>query len=258
MTGTAVVYVFLLELTNGSAEAAESRPAATPAERADTYRESLVEGWSAFEHGSAQLLSWLQAFGHWPLTALMLLWLARRHQRVYVRTGIALMLSAAAGLVILAALPGLPSGTAAAGTAPGMTQQSEAYRVLDATALSHDFATLPSLHISVILLMTLATLTVARQPRVRVLATVLGLSMSLAVALAADHSLPNAMAGAGAAFLIWFTAGALQGRPGARRDSTEDVPDVPEDIAAPIPLVPRPVAPSRWPEADAVPLRPAG
>ncbi|MGW8742418.1 hypothetical protein [Streptomyces sp. WAC 04229] len=47
-------------------------------------------------------LSSVHSIVHWPLMALILLWLGRRHQTLYVRTAFALLLSSGAGFAVLA------------------------------------------------------------------------------------------------------------------------------------------------------------
>lgn len=51
--------------------------------------------------GAAPLLSGVHSVAHWSLMALTLLWLGRRHQALYTRGALALLLSSGAGFAVL-------------------------------------------------------------------------------------------------------------------------------------------------------------
>ncbi|TWD17650.1 hypothetical protein FB570_111263 [Streptomyces sp. T12] len=59
-------------------------------------------GLGEYGQGAAHVLSGVHSVAHWPLMALTLLWLGRRHQALYSRGALALLLSSGAGFAVLA------------------------------------------------------------------------------------------------------------------------------------------------------------
>lgn len=246
---TAFFYLSLLARTAENGPASRVDQAATAVgERVQPYEEAVAHGWAGFQYGASQVLSWIDTFGHWPLIALTLLWLAGRHQRTYVRAVVALLLSGLAGLVVFAVLQGR-SGATAGGAAEAVVHRSQAHG--DPLSMAHlqEYMTLPGLHAGWLLLMALAVLAAARGVWIRTAAVVLAVLLDAAVVLTGDHLLLDALLTAGVPLLAWYAAGLADG---LRRPSKRAVAPA---QAAPIQL--RPTAQALWSEPDPVPLRSA-
>jgi len=251
VAATALFYFGLLAQTAGNGPASRADQTMTSVgERAQPYWERVAQGGAGFQHGASQVLSWIYTFGHWPLIALTLLWLAGRHQRVYVRAAVALLLSGVVGLVVSAALPGR-SGPTAGGAVEAGIHQSQGHG--DPLGLAHiqDYMALPGLHAGWLLLTALAVLAAARGVWIRMVAVVLAVSLDATVVLTGNHLLLDALLAAGVPLLAWYAAGLAEG---LRRPSKRAVAHA---QAAPIQLRRRPTAPALWTEPDPVPLRSA-
>lgn len=159
-----------------------------------------------------QALDWIYIFGHWPVIAATLLWLAIRHRDTFVRARNAMLVSGTVGLVVFAAFPVAPPRLADGRLVDTVTRQTHAYRVLQPPAFTDEYAAMPSLHVGWNLLMTLAILGAARATWLRVLAVALTLSMDATVVLTANHYLVDGIAGAALCTAAWHLAG-----PRARR-----------------------------------------
>ncbi|MET8331143.1 phosphatase PAP2 family protein [Streptomyces sp. NPDC005181] len=162
-----------------------------------------------------RLLNWIYIYGHWPVIALILIWLLSRHPALFSRAAGAMLLSGSAGLIAFAAFPVAPPRLAALGMTDTVTEQSSAYRVLQPSAFTNQYAAMPSLHVGWNLLMTLAILAATRKIWLRVLAVALTMSMDATVVLTANHYVLDALAGVVLAELGWYAMGRLQNR--ARR-----------------------------------------
>jgi hypothetical protein len=154
-----------------------------------------------------QILDWIYIFGHWPVIAATLLWLAIRHRDTFVRARNAMMISGAVGLAVFAAFPVAPPRLADGRLVDTVTLQSDAYRVLQPPAFTDEYAAMPSLHVGWNLLMTLAILGAARATWLRVLAVALTLSMDATVVLTANHYVLDGLAGAALCTAAWHVAG---------------------------------------------------
>ena len=157
--------------------------------------------------GVTQVLNWVYIFGHWPVIAGTLTWLAIRHRDTLARVRNAMLLSGGAGLVVFAAFPVAPPRLAGLPLVDTVTQQSRAYRVLQPPGFTNQYAAMPSLHVGWNLLMTLAVLAVARATWLRALAIALTLSMDATVVLTANHYLVDGVAGAALSVAAWHVAG---------------------------------------------------
>ncbi|TQS86141.1 hypothetical protein EU811_23325, partial [Arthrobacter sp. TS-15] len=197
---TALAYVGMWALTDDSPNAAQRSAAlVTAAERIPRPgRETVERSLATVDHTVTQTLDWIYSYGHWPVIALTLLWLASRHHREYVRITTAMLLTGAIGLTFFAVAPAADTGRA--------TVRSDAYPVLDPTALVDQYATLPGLHVGLNLLITLAVLAATRKTWIRVAAVALTLSMDTAVVLTTGHLPLDAVAGVALAAVSWYAA----------------------------------------------------
>ncbi len=162
-------------------------------------------------------LNWIYIWGHWPVITVTLIWLARRHPVTYLRTRNAMLLSGGIGLVVFTLFPVAPPRLAGLGMVDTVTVGSHAYRVLQPTLFTNQYAAVPSLHVGWDLLMGLAITLSARSLWVRALGIAMPAAMTVAVVLTANHYILDAILGASLTTACWFAVGAWQRRQTRRR-----------------------------------------
>ena len=151
--------------------------------------------------------NWIYIWGHWPVLTGCALWLYRQRHHSYVRLRDALFVSGAIGLVIFALYPVAPPRLAGLGFVDTVTENSNAYRVLQPPHLINRYAALPSLHAGWNLAVGVAMYGAATSRVLRSAAIALPAAMSLAVVATANHFVIDAIAGAGLAMFGWWVAG---------------------------------------------------
>ncbi|MFF4442583.1 hypothetical protein [Streptomyces sp. NPDC001621] len=187
-------------------------------------------GWT----DTAHVLAPIFAAAPWPLTALTLLWLARRHPAVYVRGAIALLLSSVAGLALSVAV----------------SLQSVPVRE---GSVVRDYPALPGVLTGWYLLLALAVFAGACGVWARFAVTVIALPAVAASVVTADHPLLATVWAVGVPLVAWYPAGRLQDREGARRRGAVDAAE-PQGAG----FRPRVEASGPRPVLGSVPLRQAG
>lgn len=150
------------------------------------------------------ILSWIYIYGHWPVIAATLIWLAVRHPATFLCVRNAMLLSGAVGLVVFAAVPVAPPRLVGVGFVDTVTEQAGAYRVLQPPAFTNQFAALPSLHVGWNLLIGLAIVAAARHALVRAVGWLMPVAMAAAVVLTANHYFVDVLAGALLTGLAWL------------------------------------------------------
>jgi len=143
------------------------------------------------------VMNWIYIWGHWPVIAAVLLWLFFAHPDGYRRTRNAMLISGGVGLVIFAAFPVAPPRLTDLGFIDTVTEQSNAYRVLQPPAFVNQYAAMPSLHVGWDLLMGLAVYAYARHRLLRLAGLALPVLMVTSVVLTANHYIIDAVGGAG-------------------------------------------------------------
>ncbi|MFE7156973.1 phosphatase PAP2 family protein [Streptomyces sp. NPDC057636] len=216
--------------------------------------EALTQGGATVANGVVQALTWMGTYGHWPLIVLTLYWLARRHQRIYTRTGVALLLSGTVGLVAFAAAPTAGLRPAEGGLLEVVTPHTGSHGDPQGMALIEQYLTTPSLHGSWYLLAVLALIAAAPKGWMRNLAAGLALLVDIALILTGDSRFLGTALGVVVPLLAWHAAGWLRvgSRPVAPRTANEDIPAADSALSGP-------QAPSTAsaPPARPVPLRQA-
>ena len=107
------------------------------------------------------VLNWIYIYGHWPVIVVTLIWLLTRHPDIFRRTRNAMFVSGAVGMVVFALFPVAPPRLDGLGLVDTVAEQSRAYRVLQPTAFTNQYAAMPSLHVGWDLLIGLAIWTAA-------------------------------------------------------------------------------------------------
>ena len=126
------------------------------------------------------LANWIYIWGHWPAIVTTLVWLALRHRVVFRRLRDAMVVSGLMGLCVYTTYPVAPPRLSGLGMIDTVTQQSQAYRVLQPPAFVNQYAAMPSLHVGWDMLVGLALLAASTSLAVRAL----GVTMPLAMAVA--------------------------------------------------------------------------
>lgn len=149
----------------------------------------------------ADVANWVYIWGHWPIIATVMVWLAVRHRRVFLRFRNGMLVSGALGLVVFASYPVAPPRLANLGIVDTVTERSAAYRVLQPPAFTNPFAAMPSLHVGWDLLVGLAVFAAASSTVLRLIALLMPALMAISVVLTGNHYLLDVIAGASLALV---------------------------------------------------------
>ncbi|GAA4147775.1 phosphatase PAP2 family protein [Phytohabitans flavus] len=206
LLGAIVIYFGVRHLTEGSVSAAiANAERVVDFEKAlGLYHEQWLQETFASNARVSTVFNWIYIWGHWPVIAVTLVWLARRHTAIYLRTRNAMILSGAIGMVIFATFPVAPPRLAPLGMVDTVTVSSHAYRVLQPPMFTNQYAAVPSLHVGWDLLMGVAIVIAARRMWVKILGVMMPVAMTLAVVFTANHYIVDAIAGAALTMACWF------------------------------------------------------
>jgi len=167
--------------------------------------------------GSLQTFAnWIYVWGHWPVIIVTMLWLAWRHRVEFLRLRDAMMVSGALGLVVFMSYPVTPPRLAGLGLADTVTEQSEAYRVLQPPAFVNQYAAMPSLHSGWDLLVGMAIISAASTLALKVVGFAMPVLMAFAVVATANHYIVDVVAGVALALVGHVVALWLERRRAAR------------------------------------------
>jgi hypothetical protein len=179
--------------------------------------------------------NWVYIWGHWPVIAAVMLWLALRHRLVFLRLRNAMLLSGSVGLVIYASYPVAPPRLSGLGLVDTVTERSTAYRYLQPPAFVNQYAAMPSLHVGWDLLVGIAIISAASTVVLRIVGYLMPVLMATAVVLTANHYVIDGFAGsalalAGLAGAVWLerhyppraAGGAWHGPPQKPRRRTDE------------------------------------
>lgn len=153
--------------------------------------------------------NWIYVWGHWPVIIVTMLWLAWRHRVEFLRLRDAMMVSGALGLVVFMSYPVAPPRLAGLGLVDTVTEQSEAYRVLQPPAFVNQYAAMPSLHSGWDLLVGMAIISAASTVVLKVVGFAMPVLMAFAVVATANHYIVDVVAGVvlalvGHAVALWL------------------------------------------------------
>lgn len=169
-------------------------------------------------------------YGHWPVIAVTMLWLAWRHRPQFLELRDAMIISGLLGMLIFVSYPVAPPRLAGLGFVDTITERSEAYRVLQPPAFVNQYAAMPSLHAGWDLLVGIAIFTAASSLALRLIGAVLPVVMATSVMVTANHYLLDVVAGVILVLVGRYVAVRLQRRRERLRESTESAE--PEPVAA--------------------------
>ena len=163
------------------------------------------------------IANWVYIWGHWPIIIITMLWLAMRHSDVFRRLRDAMMLSGAVGMVIFATYPVAPPRLAGLGMIDTVSENSQAYRVLQPPAFVNQYAAMPSLHAGWDLLVGISIVTVSSTVALRIIGYAMPTLMAVAVVLTANHYIIDVIAGILLVLVAHVAALALEWRRHRRR-----------------------------------------
>ena len=159
-------------------------------------------------------------WAHWPLLAVVVLWLVRRHPRQYLVLRDALVVSCTIALVVYALYPVAPPRLSGVGLLDSVTTRSHAYRVLQPPGFTNQYAAVPSMHMGWDLLLAIVLVRNAGARAVRAVGWALPPMMLAAIVLTANHWLLDAVAGVVVALAGLHAAHVLDRRRTARAART--------------------------------------
>jgi membrane-associated phospholipid phosphatase len=162
------------------------------------------------------LFNWIYIWGHWPVIAASLIWLATKHPAIFTRARNAMLLSGGIGVVVFVLFPVAPPRLAGIGMADTVTLTSHSYRILQPHMFTNQFAAMPSLHVGWNLLIGMALVTAARGLLLRVVGVLMPAGMAVATILTANHYIVDVLVGASLTTACWLLFGWLA----ARRQAT--------------------------------------
>ena len=143
-----------------------------------------------------QAANWIYIWGHWPVIAATLIWLHRSKRLDFLVLRNALFISGGIGLVIFATFAVAPPRLLETGFVDTVTEQSNAYRILQPPSLVNKYAAVPSLHVGWNVLIGIALYRAGRSRIVRAFAVASPLLMAVAVVVTANHYVIDGVLGA--------------------------------------------------------------
>ena len=174
------------------------------------------------------LANWVYIWGHWPVIAVVLLWLAVRNRRLFLRLRNAMVASGLLGLCVYTTYPVAPPRLAGMGLVDTVTEQSSSYRVLQPPAFVNQYAAMPSLHVGWDLLVGLALVAAAGSVALRTVGRLMPVLMGAATVLTANHYVLDVLVGAGFGLAGWAVALRLERRRQARTQAPAPPVRVPD------------------------------
>jgi membrane-associated phospholipid phosphatase len=164
--------------------------------------------------------NWVYVWGHWPVIIVTMLWLVWHHREVFLRLRDAMLVSGALGMVVFVSYPLAPPRLAGLGLVDTVSEQSEAYRVLQPPAFVNQYAAMPSLHSGWDLLVGMAIITAAYSLALKLVGFAMPVLMAFAVVATANHYVVDVVAGIALVLVGHVVALWLERRRHRRRTAT--------------------------------------
>ncbi len=151
-------------------------------------------------------------YGHWPVIVATMIWTAWRHRAVFLRLRDGMIVSGLLGMVVFVTWPLAPPRLADLGLVDTITEENTAYRVLQPTQFTNQFAAMPSLHAGWDLLVGIAIVTAASTAVVKAIGYAMPVLMTVSVVVTANHYILDVVAGIALVLLGHAAALALERR----------------------------------------------
>lgn len=145
--------------------------------------------------GAVPVINAIYIYGHWPVIAGVLGWLAWCRRDAFLVYRNALLISGVVGMVIVATFPVAPPRLMDLGFLDTVTMHSEAYRVLQPPSFTNQYAAMPSFHVGWDLLVGIALVREGGRVWTRVAGTALPLLMLVTVVATGNHYFLDALVG---------------------------------------------------------------
>ncbi len=205
------VYFGVRGLTVGSASTATANAHDLVAlERSlGIFVEQQVQAFALDLPGVMTVANTIYIYGHWPVIALVLVWLAWRRPDAYPVYRNALLISGLVGMAIVALHPTAPPRLMDLGFLDTVTTQTNAYRVLQPPAFTNPYAAMPSFHVGWDLLVGIALVRESGNAWARAAGRTIPVLMVVSVVLTGNHYFLDAIAGdaivlASLGLVIWW------------------------------------------------------
>ncbi len=189
--------------------------------------------------GLTTVANWVYIWGHWPVIAVTLLWLALTNRRLFLRLRNAMIASGAMGLCVYTTYPVAPPRLAGLGFVDTITEQSRSYRVLQPPAFVNQYAAMPSLHVGWDLVVGMTLVAAASGLLLRTVGRLMPVLMGVATVITANHYVLDVLIGAAFGLAGWAVALWVERRREARTAGA--APPL-----RPVPVQPVPVQAARW------------
>ncbi|MCC7363943.1 MAG: phosphatase PAP2 family protein [Dehalococcoidia bacterium] len=160
------------------------------------YHEEWVQSLVEDSDVLVNLVNWVYIWGHWPVIAVVGVWLVWAHPDKYRVVRNSFLISGAAGLVVFVLFPVAPPRLLDVGLIDTVTERSQAYRVLQPPVFVNQYAAMPSLHFGWDLLVGITLFRVANHLALRILGVLLPCAMAFAVVATANHFILDPVVGA--------------------------------------------------------------
>lgn len=158
------------------------------------------------------LMNWIYMWGHWPLLAVVAVWLFVNHRPEFRLFRNALIVSGLIGLVVFAVFPVMPPRLLGIGMVDTVKQWSSSYQFLQPPSLVNQYAAVPSFHVGWNVLITFAVFRAIPNRDVRYLAVLGNLAMISSVVLTGNHFVLDAVAGIIVVAIAWKIAQRIERR----------------------------------------------
>jgi membrane-associated phospholipid phosphatase len=206
----------------------------------DTLQEPFLR-WGAL----ATVANNVYIYGHWPAIVVTMLWTAWRHRAVFLRLRDAMIVSGLVGMVVFVTYPLAPPRLAQLGMVDTITRDNTAYRLLQPTEFTNQYAAMPSLHSGWDLLVGIAIVSAAGTAWLKAVGFAMPTLMVISVVGTGNHYLLDVVAGIALVLAAHAVALGLERRRVRRRSRTHHRAVVPtQPVVAPArpALVAQPVA----------------
>jgi len=134
-------------------------------------------------------------YGHWPVIVATMIWTAWRHRRIFLRLRDGMVVSGLLGMLVFVTYPLAPPRLADLGLVDTITSDNAAYRVLQPTQFTNQFAAMPSLHAGWDLLVGIAIVCAATTSVVKAIGYAMPVLMTVSVVATANHYILDVVAG---------------------------------------------------------------
>ncbi|WP_191089798.1 phosphatase PAP2 family protein [Nesterenkonia ebinurensis] len=155
------------------------------------------QDWALSIPGVLELMNWIYIWGHWPVIAAVLGWLAWKRRDAFLVYRNTLLISGLVGMLIVATFPMAPPRLLDLGFLDTVSMHSEAYRVLQPPSFTNQYAAMPSFHFGWDLLMGIALVREAPACWTRCIGVVLPVLMLLSILITGNHFFLDAVVGGG-------------------------------------------------------------